>query len=171
MTGLWAACEWCGMDFDVRHPGKVYCSTSCRNKAKYQRRQGLRGPSPEPPPVHLRDMSPAEIAWCAGLFEGEGAIRKHTLRRPGERTYYYVGLCVVSTDRDVLERLKQITGIGSILQRKRYALHHKTAYEWSTSGRAALFLLDIWWEWLSARRRGRAQELADECGRVLVRAK
>ena len=114
-------------------------------------------------------MTPEEIAWSAAMFEGEGCVGPSLLRRPGDKDYWYVKVRVISTDRDVLERLHEMTGVGGIYTRKNYhKAQHKQAYEWGTSGVTALELLGLWWPWLGARRRARAQEVADQCGRVLV---
>lgn len=48
----------------------------------------------------------AELAWAAGIIEGEG-----TLHATGRRN---VVVAVVMTDEDVLRRLREVLGVGSI---------------------------------------------------------
>jgi hypothetical protein len=58
-------------------------------------------------------MPPVEAAWLAGLLEGEGsftALRSVSESRPSQK--YRVS--VFMTDRDVLERLVEYTGVGPI---------------------------------------------------------
>lgn len=52
-------------------------------------------------------MSEQEIAWLAGYFEGEACF--------STRGEYSVCIQIACTDRDVLERVKAITGCGNIL--------------------------------------------------------
>lgn len=68
-----------------------------------------------------------DIAWAAGLFEGEGCISQP--RWPGRVS---IALMVTSTDKDVLARFQQIVGYGNILEkpRKTKPSHYKTLWEW-----------------------------------------
>ena len=60
------------------------------------------------------------IAWAAGIFEGEGSIRKARN-----------GLKVAMTDLDVLEKFQSIVGVGSIRPYKLQRSHHKQGYDWA----------------------------------------
>jgi LAGLIDADG-like domain len=70
----------------------------------------------------LNPMTPEDVAWVAGLLEGEGAFvgngRRNAIR-------------VMMTDLDVLEQVQRITGCGNIYKVTRRAGHHKQAYVWS----------------------------------------
>lgn len=80
-------------------------------------------------------MTKEEIAWCAGLFEGEGCFYINT-QKAGNRTYRYARACIHSTDLDVLERFYELVGVGT-LNRKPYKANklnsrrHKYSYSWS----------------------------------------
>jgi hypothetical protein len=68
-----------------------------RNKVCWECRIG-------PAPV-LRDMSPNNLAWLAGLIEGEGylgIVRGRGIVR------------VAMTDADVVERLRVVSGVGLV---------------------------------------------------------
>jgi hypothetical protein len=56
----------------------------------------------------LRQMSELEIAWFAGLFEGEGCITFAGVNKTQVR------LLIPSVDRDVIEKVRAVTGIGTI---------------------------------------------------------
>lgn len=52
-----------------------------------------------------------EIAWAAGLFEGEGSI---TIQRSGDRGRLRVRFTLAMTDEDVVRRFQCILGCGSV---------------------------------------------------------
>lgn len=86
------------------------------------------------------------IAWAAGLFEGEGCFDHSagTAHRPRAT--------MSLTDRDVLERFMSAVGVGVMGPSKRRAAHHKEAWQWwttETEFHAAYALLR---PWLSPRR-------------------
>lgn len=57
----------------------------------------------------------AEIAWAAGVFEGEGSII-HSVQKTGNRGNRSTrrALTVKMCDLDVLQRMKRVTGAGNI---------------------------------------------------------
>jgi hypothetical protein len=59
-------------------------------------------------------MTPEEIAWLAGIVEGEGSIFAHRQTKNGH-VYVYPVLVVGMTDLDIIERLYSITGVGRIM--------------------------------------------------------
>lgn len=64
-----------------------------------------------------------EIAWAAGLFEGEGNIYSHNGRN--------WELNITSTDKDVIDKFHAIMGVGSRYSGTRP--NRKTTYKWTTS--------------------------------------
>lgn len=58
-----------------------------------------------------------DIAWVAGLIEGEGCMGKYTYTRPSG-DYTKTILQVEMKDRDILEKLHRITGYGTINYKK-----------------------------------------------------
>lgn len=56
-------------------------------------------------------MNEKEIAWVAGLFEGEGCVTINYHRKNG---LPYVRVSLGMTDADVIEKLHQIVGAGTI---------------------------------------------------------
>ncbi|MFC0504153.1 hypothetical protein [Micromonospora costi] len=89
-------------------------------------------------PYTLSD--PAGAAWAAGLVEGEGWIGPPYLE-------------VTSTDLDVLERLAQLAGGGSITAAKRGKENHRPAHRWQLYRKGLLLpFLDAIRPWMLSRR-------------------
>jgi len=85
-------------------------------------------------------MTDLELAWAAGLFEGEGTIR---ISKPARRNWGTLGVSVVNTDREVVDYfqsrwpgyMKSATGLGP---------NRRPAWVWVIAARqAAAFLRDI----------------------------
>jgi hypothetical protein len=96
-----------------------------------------------------------EIAWAAGLFEGEGCIAMN------QRTLV---LRVVNTDEDVIERFWDIVGVGGMYgpyaqERNRDGCKRKLFWAWLAQSDCALEALQLLSPWLSRRRLDRAEEL------------
>lgn len=69
-------------------------------------------------------VTPEQVAWLAGLFEGEGCIALVKQNR-GVRRALFVG----STDRDVLDKVQSIAGAGTIREMKVRG-NRKRAWRW-----------------------------------------
>jgi len=98
--------------------------------------------------------SPEEIAWAAGLFEGEGCITE-----VGGR----FALTVTNTDEWVVQRFYDIVALGSIYgpYRNSEADGHrrKPFWTWTAHQEQALDAMQLLAPWLSPRRLNRAYEL------------
>jgi hypothetical protein len=57
-------------------------------------------------------MSPIDLAWVAGLFEGEGCIVECRNRRKTVDDYVWFYLELRMTDEDVIRKLYRVTGCG-----------------------------------------------------------
>jgi len=99
--------------------------------------------------------TPEDLAWAAGLFEGEGCI---ALSRPAAtRPQVQWNLVLASTDLDVLERLQTVVGMGQISGPRDRG--HKLHWVWCVSRREHVrLLLEAMLPWLGSRRRARAEE-------------
>jgi hypothetical protein len=74
-------------------------------------------------------LTPAEWAWCAGLFEGEGCIL--FAKRAA------VTVSVVSSDRDVLERLDALwPSPGGVQPMAPGGLGRKPMWKWLVCSRS-----------------------------------
>jgi len=94
----------------------------------------------------------SEIAWAAGLFEGEGYLSLSGGVRP------YAGLNM--TDEDVVRRFHEVIGVGSVT-----GPHHgakKPRWTWRTTSYATFIVFaDLVSGHLGIRRSARLAELLD----------
>lgn len=94
-------------------------------------------------------MTAADLAWVAGVFEGEGSIS--FVGKQG------VTVKVSMTDEDVIRRLHAITGVGQV--GGPYAGTNKPRYAWYVGNKHQVrSLLLALRPWLGERRGQRADE-------------
>ena len=91
--------------------------------------------------------SPEEIAWAAGLFDGEGSIT-HTDRD--------LQLLLKNTDLELVTRFDRIVARGHVYGPYRYigrdGFNRKPFWSWVAHGDAAHDVVDLLARWLSRRR-------------------
>lgn len=96
----------------------------------------------------------ADIAWAAGLFEGEGAICQDKKGR--------VRLSLKMTDFDCVRRFAEVVG-GRVYGP--YSYESKDGYKrqpwllWHSDGTAPKVIIEQFWPWVLGRRRERAIEV------------
>lgn len=103
-----------------------------------------------------------EIAWAAGLFEGEGCWNAY-VRRSGK---IQAQARLSSTDQDVVEKFARIVGIGNVTgpRQNKNKPQWKPVYEWCVYEIANVrALIEMFRPWMGERRLAKAEE-------VLVRA-
>lgn len=101
-------------------------------------------------------MTDCELAWVAGLFEGEGCIVIRPRQDPAWKPS--VRLELTSTDPDVLRRLQFICG-GKIAPFRRDRGGVKPYQRWTLSKMTEVAdLLEAMLPWLGARRGEKAAE-------------
>lgn len=101
------------------------------------------------------------IAWAAGLFEGEGCVGVYS-KPDGARGPRKAPVMKISmTDLDVLEKFQRIVGFGKIHGPTiRRQPNHKPVWSWSCGGTEKVqALLAAFWSYLCARRQAKAQEV------------
>lgn len=93
----------------------------------------------------------AEIAWAAGLFEGEGwAGRNGTT----------VSLSVNMTDRDVLDRFAVVVGGGNVTGPYDRGARRKPMHQWIAGERETVRrIFALFLPWMGERRSARLREL------------
>jgi len=101
-----------------------------------------------------------QLAWVAGVFEGEG-----TIVRDGSRTRLQVGMA----DEDVVRRLAEASGMGTVSGPHKSFGPKGTDYQprwrWSVARQSEVYaLLAALWPWLGERRRARAKLALLEIG-------
>ena len=121
-----------------------------------------------PRPSTLRTMTDAEVAWLAGLLEGEGSFL--ALRRkgkPGRTPRISMG----STDLDVLEGVQAITGVGAItpVSAASARLGTKPMWQWRLTRAAdCKALAERLKPWMGSRRSGQIDVLLDAVSRMTI---
>lgn len=103
-------------------------------------------------------MTPTDLAWLAGLLEGEGCFTLH--KTSG---WHYPMVSLKMTDRDVVERAAYLMGAPSVFKdgKRTAALGKKPVYvAHVTSVNAYLFLLEIK-PLMGERRQARIKEIID----------
>lgn len=114
-------------------------------------------------------MENADIAWAAGLFEGEGYI---TLMRVKARpdSLHLIRLGITMTDQDVLERFCRAVECGRVTGPHRHGdrpAHHKPVYRWGIGNRADVErILVAFLPWLGERRAAKANEMLAEIAKL-----
>lgn len=94
-------------------------------------------------------MKDTDIAWIAGLFEGEGSI---TI------VNNVVRVTIQMTDLDILQRVQDVFG-GRIYSCSKQVDHHKDSWKWTiTSTKEALEFIQLIYPYLGNRRKTKADE-------------
>lgn len=100
-------------------------------------------------------ITDAEVAWVAGILEGEGCWTK---RNDPKRSTWWIA--VRMTDRDIIDRLMEVTGVGSVSDARPLRDTYKMAWAWQVAARPHREWLTIQvWPWMGERRRARILEL------------
>ena len=100
--------------------------------------------------------SPEEIAWAAGLFEGEGTIT-HVSRR---RDTFDLVVGLKMTDEDIVRRFDEIVDRGKVYGPYLPPSHgdrRKPFWYWVAFGDAGHDVLDLIGAWLGTRRIAQAR--------------
>ena len=109
-------------------------------------------------PAPTFSLTDEERGWLAGIIEGEGCMTINKNKRPIPQIMLYVS----STDKDIVDRIHALTGVGSV---KRLPDHYerlgtKPVYKWVVSARNEVLAVLAEIEPLLGKRRSkRAEEL------------
>lgn len=108
-------------------------------------------------------MTDVEIAWVAGVVEGEGSFLTSMTGEYGPYACVQVGM----TDGDVIERLASVTGMGRIsVEEPSRGRATKTLYRWRVQKNADACALAVQLlPHLGQRRRSKAVAMITTCAR------
>lgn len=108
----------------------------------------------------------AEVAWLAGLLEGEGSFFMLT-SHVGGKAYRYPRIAVNMTDRDIIERVAALL-CGSVYDIPATSIRPgmKLQYRAQASGSNAAEWMVRLKPWLGARRAAKIDELLAEYGAI-----
>jgi len=82
---------------------------------------------------HPKKLSGFCLGYVVGLLEGEGCISfNHGVRKgKSAREYYTVQIIIGNTNKQLLEAIKKITGIGNIRKKEKHEnTKYKQCYVW-----------------------------------------
>lgn len=139
------SCLRCGTEFhpfNGRFEIMKYCSRACG----------------EQPRMPIKTLDREQRAWLAALVDGEGNVMMQVRQRYKNRI---VRITITNTCLELLERVKDWTGIGFIAVTRYDNPRHKTRYNWVVSGANARALLDMMMPWLIVKRHIAQQVLAE----------
>ena len=98
-------------------------------------------------------MNIRELAWAAGLFEGEGSVHLKPSRR-------YPAATLEMTDEDTVRRFHAAVGLGHVYGPRVRSVTRRPMWAWSVSGfEKTQALLALLWYGLGVRRRSRWAEV------------
>ena len=107
----------------------------------------------------ISEANRVDRAWVAGIFEGEGSIHTN-----GYYNYLYPKVGIVSTDLDVIERVKEIVGFGKIRLYYKQKAHWKQAYAFEIMKESEVWIfIDAIYEWLGKRRCEQIKIVTKKC--------
>lgn len=122
-------------------------------------------------------VTEVEIAWAAGLFEGEGCVllgKKTWKRKDGSlgRPAIVPSMKINMTDLDVLEKFFRIVGVGSL---DRFGFDAsggtKRQYMWRVNGKEVETVARMLYPHLCARRKARLDEVWNQYREYIKEAK
>ncbi len=107
------------------------------------------------------EPSDADIAWAAGLFEGEGCFYVGNPKGPDGKRRARPQMNISMCDEDVLVRFKAIVGGGHLLKLKyRKSEAHRPLWKWQTQSRGEIARIgELFRPWLGVRRLKRFDEV------------
>lgn len=113
----------------------------------------------KPPKVDTTNWTRENIAWLAGLFEGEGCISlRDYITDPGPR----FNLIVKMTDEDVIQNVRRIAGMGEIGGPYEEKSGTKPCWRWSAwNNQNCMALIYAMYPFLCGRRRAKIAAMID----------
>ncbi len=101
-----------------------------------------------------------QLAWAAGLFEGEGCLS--FTRRPNGSLRNAQAILRM-TDEDTVRSFQQALGFGTIYAYPKRREHWKPTWDWKAST-FELFQMTVilLWPWLKSRRRAKAVKVLQQ---------
>lgn len=108
--------------------------------------------------VDESDWTPENIAWLAGLLEGEGCFSLRYYKK-----YTYVSTRIVMTDFDVIDKIAEVVKEGTIMgPHSRKNSSNKPWKTWTLNEREPqMKLFEKILPWLGNRRREKVQQCLD----------
>ena len=107
----------------------ILCSIKCARLARFRRG------------AKCNALSKEQAAYIAGFLDGEGTVMI-VLRKANSNYSLRVALAQSSKARQVLDWVREVTGIGASVNKNRSSINHDMGLTWACSGQAASGLLE-----------------------------
>ncbi len=91
-------------------------------------------------------------AWVAGIIDGEGAITIFLNRNRNPRGRHQLMLRVQMADKKTIERIKEITNVGSLSVVRPRQQWHRVQYNWACGSKQSRAVLRLCLPWLVTKR-------------------
>ena len=108
-------------------------------------------------------MIETELAWLAGLLEGEGSFQQGPPSRPTQPR-----VMLNMTDEDTVLRAALLMGVVSVVRVAPGIPHRKTIFQIALRGQRAVSLMRALRPWMSVRRKAQI-DAAISCYKALPR--
>ncbi|MCG8378133.1 MAG: LAGLIDADG family homing endonuclease [Proteobacteria bacterium] len=106
-----------------------------------------------------KKLSVTDAAYIAGLIDGEGTI---TLSKRHRNENRQLVVSISNNEKQLLDYLKDVTGVGTITKKRTYVEHHLTNYTYRISNRQAISLLEQTISYLHTHKQKRAEIVLDK---------
>lgn len=130
-----------------------------KHKDELAEKQRVRRGRPDYENAEPYNVSLAQIAWLAGLYEGEGHC-----------TFWYrkgsteTSLRISMTDEDTIRTIQRITGVGMVDCIKPQKEGYKPMWRWCVNRREQIVaLIEGMWPFLHERRKEQLTPLLNHC--------
>lgn len=112
-----------------------------------------------------RNRTAEQVAWAAGLFEGEGYMTGGRPPSRPNRVQVVVGLAM--KDRDIVERFAAVAGCGSISERPPAKENWSLIFDWRVSeAEKVRDVVSLLLPFMGERRRAKADEVLRLCAEI-----
>ena len=95
-------------------------------------------------------MKKTDLAYVAGIIDGEGCIRLASRGLRNNLVSYYIGVEVGMTNKDLIYSLKEMFG-GCVIVRNQQG-NRKTRYDWSLRTKMALDFIKLIYPYLRVKK-------------------
>lgn len=107
-------------------------------------------------------MFERDVAWLAGILEGEGTFFMRSRNRKGKSFYLYPVVSVEMCDEDVLQSIREVVGSGTVYASATNSLRKtgwKVTYKLTWEGGKAIELMTLVLPYMHSRRAAKIREI------------
>lgn len=93
-----------------------------------------------------KTVSPIDLAYFAGLFDGEGCVSLAPVKRRQTRVSYQLSIAISLTHLPTLQHVRAIWSLGTVnpvAEKRLRREHNKPMWRWSALSNQACYILEI----------------------------